>query len=80
MNNKNYRIKERIKTLFVWRDVSLTGVVKKLNKIKQKETSVSNLSHKLSHETIKFKEVLEICDILGYEVTFKPKSDWKGLE
>lgn len=79
-NKKKLFVKEQIKALFLWRDISMSEVVRKLNEIKNKNLSVSNLSHKLSKETIPFKEVLEIADLLGYEVVFKPKTNWESWD
>lgn len=72
-----YRIKERIKAIFVWRDVSFEKYARKIFKDTGKTVSTSGLSHKLSRETIPFKEVIEIADTLGYDVVFKPRSSWK---
>lgn len=80
MEKKKLFVKEQIKALFLWRSISMSKVVRKLNKINGKSLSVSNLSHKLSNETIPFKEVLEIGDLLGYDVIFKPRQDWKEWE
>ena len=73
-------IRKKIKALFLWRDVSMSKVVRKLNKLGGNNLSVSNLSHKLKKNTVKFKEVLEIADLLGYDVVFKPKPDWEDWE
>ncbi len=51
---KKLFIKEQIKALFLWRDVSMSKVVRRLNKNSKKNLSVSNLSHKLKKDTIKF--------------------------
>ena len=75
---KKLMIKEKIKSLFVWRGVSMTKAVKLLNQTKSKQLSVSNFSHKLANETIKFSEVIEIADLLGYDVTFKPRPNWES--
>lgn len=75
----NRRIKERIKALFVLRNVSFTGYAEYMNENFGKKYSQSGLSHKLSRETISFKEVIEIAENLGYDVAFKPKLDWEGL-
>ena len=80
MKNKKLFVKEQIKALFLWRNISMSKVVAKLNEINNKTLSVSNLSHKLSKETIPFKEVLEIADLLGYDVIFKPRQTWKGWD
>ncbi len=74
------KIKERIKALFVWRDVTITAFAAYMSKKFGKNCSQSSLSHKLARGTISFKEVLEIADILGYDVVFKPRKDWEEFK
>ena len=74
------KVKERIKALFVWRDVTFTSFAEFMSKKYGKNYSQSSLSHKLSRGTISFKEVLEIADILGYDVVFSPRKSWKSWE
>lgn len=80
--SNSQKIKERIKMLFVWRDVTFTAFADYMNKKSNntKKYSQSSLSHKLSRGTILFDEVLEICDNLGYDVIFKPRTDWEPWE
>ena len=35
--------------------------------------SVSNLSNKLQRESIRFREVVELADVLGYDIKWVPK-------
>jgi len=58
----------------------MSKVVRRLNMLKTDDISMSNLSHKLRRETIQFKEVLEIADLLGYDVIFKPRPKWEEWE
>ena len=37
--------------------------------------SVSNLSAKLQRESIRYKEVLELADVLGYEIVWQKKKE-----
>ena len=37
--------------------------------------SVSNLSAKLQRESIRYKEVLELTDVLGYEIVWQKRRD-----
>ena len=55
----------------------MSKVIRRLNQLKTDNLSMSNLSHKLKRETVQFKEVLEIADLLGYDVVFKPRPDWE---
>mgnify|MGYP003571644525 CR=1 FL=1 len=72
----NRKIKERIKTLFSWRDISFEEYARRIEKKSGKKISTSSLSHKLSRASISFKEVIDIADELGYDIVFKPRSEW----
>lgn len=37
--------------------------------------SVSNLSAKLQRESIRYKEILELADALGYEIVWQKRRD-----
>lgn len=74
------KIKERIKALFIWRDISFTAFAHYMTKIKKTKYSQSGLSHKLARETISFRQVIEITEALGYDIIFKPKLNWKSLD
>lgn len=37
--------------------------------------SVSNLSAKLQRESIRYKEVMELADVLGYDIVWKKRKD-----
>lgn len=42
--------------------------------------SVSNLSAKLQRESIRYKEVLELADVLGYDIVWQKRGDkFSGL-
>ena len=75
MGSQN-KIKERIKMLFTWRDVTYEEYAKRML-AKGKKISTSSLSHKLARGTISFKEVLEIADTLGFDINFQPRNNWE---
>ena len=75
--NSSKKIKERIKTLFAWRNITYEEYARRVEKKYGKKISTSGLSHKLARETISFKEVLEISSELGYDIIFQPKSNWE---
>jgi len=37
--------------------------------------SVSNLSAKLQRESIRYKEVVELADVLGYDIVWQKRRD-----
>ena len=60
-------IREDIKVLLAQENITMQWVAAKLN------TSVQNLSNKLRSKTIKFEQVRQLADILGYDIEFKKR-------
>ena len=60
--------REEIKAILAKENLTMTELSKKL------DTSVNNLSNKLRNKTIKYEEVLEIADILGYNIKFEKRN------
>jgi len=58
-------------------NISLTELAQALTRRLNKPYSMQNLSNKLRKETITFRDMLIIADILGYELKFIPKKDYK---
>ncbi len=58
-------------------NISLTELAQALAKRLNKPYSMQNLSNKLRNETITYREMLIIADILGYELKFIPKEKEK---
>lgn len=54
-------------------NISLTELAQALGKRLNKSYSMQNLSNKLRNETITYREMLIIADILGYELKFVAK-------
>ena len=67
------RIKDEIKSLLAREATTMTDVACKIYQNSQKRVASSTLSQKLSKETIKYKEILQIAEILGYEIKFVKK-------
>ncbi|MDR1168496.1 MAG: hypothetical protein LBK53_06390 [Heliobacteriaceae bacterium] len=61
-------IKEDVKVLLAQENKTMTYVAQKTG------SSVFNLSNKLRKKTIRFEEVRQIADILGYNIKFEKKS------
>ncbi len=55
-------------------NINLTELSQALETRLNKKYSMQNLSNKLRHETITYREMLIIADILGYELKFIPKN------
>jgi len=66
MNN----IRNEVKSKLAESGYSLTYVVEKMNKNRDEEhqTTTQNISNKLTRGTIKYSEIKEIADIIGYKI------------
>lgn len=66
-------IKNEVKSKLAITGFTLTQVVEKMNEglPKEKQTTVQNISNKLSRGTIKYSEVKEIAEIIGMEIEWK---------
>lgn len=53
----------------------LGQVVEELNKKYDRKDTIQNLSNKLVRGTIKYKEVLEIAEIIGYDIVWHKKNN-----
>ena len=65
-------IREDIKMLLAQKAITITNLAELLTE-KGKKTSVKSLSNKLAKKTIKFEEVREISDIIGFKIEYKEK-------
>ncbi len=73
--NKEMDTRQQIKHMLINADMTMTELCKRMSKRLGKEYSMHNLSGKLRRDTIKYCEIKEIFDILGFEVTARKKSD-----
>ena len=62
-----------IKILITKEAKTLTEIASKIYNDKDKRKAVNCLSQKLRLKTIKFEEVREIADILGYDIKFEKR-------
>ena len=67
------RIKDEIKSLLAREAATMTDVASQIYTTSDRRTAMSTLSQKLSKETIKYKEIRQIAEILGYEIKFEKK-------
>lgn len=66
-------IKEILKSYIAISGLTLTDIQKELNKINGTSHGVQNLSKKIRNETLRYSEIQQIADILGYEITWIKK-------
>ena len=68
-------IRTKIKTFLAANGVTLTDVIKIMNERHPDEpTTQQNITNKLARQTIKFTEVMEIADILEYDIIFQKRT------
>ena len=69
-------IKNEIKSKLAASGFTLTQVVDEMNKVlaADKQTTVQNISNKLSRGTVKYSEVKEIARIIGMKI------EWTKIE
>ncbi len=67
-------IKDDVKSLIAKEAWTMTDVAGILYKTENKRIAASSLSQKLKNETIKYREIIQIADILGYDVEFKKRN------
>lgn len=69
---KSQSIKNEIKGYIVMNGWRMGDVARKISKPNSK-SPLQNLSNKLNNETIRYTEVKEIADALGYKIKWEKK-------
>ena len=69
-------VRNELKAQIVRAGVTMQQVVDLLSDEYGWSDSVSNLSAKLQRESIRYKEVLELADVLGYEIVWQKKREY----
>lgn len=70
---KDDNIKTLVKSLSAMEDVSLTKLKVLINHKYNKEDTLDNLMKKLRIKTIRVSELLEILDVLGYDLIVRKR-------
>lgn len=65
--------KEEIKVMLARKNLSMRKLIELINEHYNRRDTVQNLSNKLNRDSIRYKEVEEIADLLGYKIEFKSK-------
>ena len=68
-------VRNEIKAQIIRTGMTMQEVVDLLSQEYDWSDSVSNLSAKLQRESIRYKEVLELADVLGYEIVWQKRRD-----
>lgn len=68
-------IRNEIKAQIVRAGFAMQELVDRLSDEYDWSDSVSNLSAKLQRESIRYKEVVELADVLGYDIVWQKRRD-----
>lgn len=70
------KIRNEIKSYIAKSGWTLTNIVKEMNKVRPEfqQTTPQNISNKLTRGTIKYSEVKEIAQIIGFDINWTLKS------
>lgn len=68
-------IRNKIKAQIVRAGFTMQELVDRLSDEYDWSDSVSNLSAKLQRESIRYKEVVELADVLGYDIVWQKRRD-----
>ena len=68
-------IRNEIKAQIVRAGFTMQELVDRLHDDYGWSDSVSNLSAKLQRESIRYREIIELADVLGYEIVWKKRRD-----
>lgn len=66
-------VKEDVKAAIVKAGWSISAVNDELNRRHDTNYTVQNLSNKLSRGSLRYREAVEIAEIIGFEIDWKPK-------
>lgn len=66
-------LKEDLKALIIKNGWTITAIVGEINKRNNTNYSVQNFSSKLSRGTLRYLEVVEVLDIIGYQIEWLKK-------
>ena len=68
-------IRNEIKAQIIRADFTMQELVDRLADEYDWSDSVSNLSAKLQRESIRYKEIVELADVLGYDIVWQKRRD-----
>ena len=66
-------VRNEVRSRLVCEGVTMQGVLVRLEQQYGWSRSISNLSGKLHRETLRYKEAVELADVLGYEIVWKKR-------
>lgn len=66
-------IRNEIKAVIVREGTTMSDVLERLKEKHGWSSSLPNLTAKLRRESIRYKEVIELADVLGYEIVWQKR-------
>ena len=66
-------VRNEVKAQLVREGVTMQEALNRLAERYGWSDSISNLSGKLQRETLRYKEAVELADVLGYEIIWKKR-------
>ena len=66
-------IKRRLKILLASEEIKLKELAALLEEKRKRKVLANGLSQKINRSSLKFDEVEEILDIIGYDIVFKKR-------
>lgn len=71
-----HNIKQMIRKYLIKENKTFVDIISLINKNRSEDNKISkqNLNNKLTRGTIKYSEVLEIADALGYQILWQKKT------
>lgn len=67
--------KEVLTIILMKENLSITQLAKKLTELTGKKIYQQTISAKLINGTLKYNEMVTICELLGYEIAFNKKQN-----
>ena len=64
------RVKKQIKILLLEEDFKIKDLVQLLSKQNGKKYTYDSFIHRLGRATITYEEMIDIADVLGYDIQF----------
>lgn len=67
-------LRDDIKILLLKSRMTMTELAIRMSKLLGKNVSQNGLSQKLGNESLRYDELMAICEILGYDLEFKKRN------
>ncbi|MDD3435671.1 MAG: hypothetical protein PHC64_00810 [Candidatus Gastranaerophilales bacterium] len=68
-------VREDLKILLVKENLTLVELADIVSKKADKKITANNLSHKLNRKSLKYDELKELVEAIGYEIKFEKKKE-----